>query len=104
MSHSLSRLAFALQDDVLDFRIVRANEKLWAVEAHAPENFDRLHHEAGVENWLGKVLWLEIKIKLHLKRKNIFNDIESKAKVCNQVETISLEQLYKTILDHFLLA
>jgi hypothetical protein len=56
VGHSLSRLAFALHNDFLDLRVVRADEHLRAIEATTAKDLHRLHQEAGMEDWLGQIL------------------------------------------------
>jgi hypothetical protein len=56
VGHSLSRLAFALHNDFLDLRVVRADEHLRAVEATTAKDLHRLHQEAGMEDWFGQIL------------------------------------------------
>ena len=62
MGHSLSRLSFALHDDLLDLRVVRTDQHLGAVEANAAQDLHRLHQETGMENGLGQVLKTKINI------------------------------------------
>ena len=56
MSHPLSGLALALEDDLLDLGVLGADEELAAVKADAPEHFDRLDQETGMENRLRQIL------------------------------------------------
>jgi hypothetical protein len=56
VSRSLARLPLALQNDVLDLRVVGADEQLGAVEADAAEDLDGLDEEAGVEHRFREIL------------------------------------------------
>ena len=56
MSHPLSGLALALEDDLLDLGVLGADEELAAVKADAPEHLDRLDQETGMENRLRQIL------------------------------------------------